>query len=416
MILVVAVLGLLAVIGTVYIVSSRTDRASANASATNVNGDLALSAVMSHVQQVIGNSMIDAGGNVGGYQIAPATYGARAARNFDFPETNTTTVGQTVYNANVRDEPWLASNLYNTSGTDYSTVDSFGFDPFTGTYDVPLAAGAYSCNFAAKVGTTVVGDFFPSSATGTLTDVGSMASDSYMYLLPFSDATGIRYRYGIRIIDTSGMANLNTGAPADNNGVAGNGGSNFPDIFGQYITSYGLAPAGNATPSQAQTMFAGSTFTTFASGSADVPLNLHITGTTNVQGRNGSAITPFGLSSWQSTILNIERPYDASGNLALFDLGDEIELRSYGNKGTYFHPRFTANVTLHTWINTLGNGVTGTTVIQGNTRRSSYTTYSFSRQTRPYLDPPVPTGRCPRLHPAIHTHLCQPRPRPNQLH
>ena len=35
--------------------------------------------------------------------------------------------------------------------------------------------------------------------------------DAFVQMLPFSEANGTRYRFGLRILDTSRMANLNAG-------------------------------------------------------------------------------------------------------------------------------------------------------------------------------------------------------------
>src|SRR4051812_22033528 len=67
LILAVAVLGLLVVMGTVYIVSSRAERNSAQAMSTAVNLDWAQQAVNEQVRQTISDSMFDAGGILGGY-------------------------------------------------------------------------------------------------------------------------------------------------------------------------------------------------------------------------------------------------------------------------------------------------------------------------------------------------------------
>src|SRR5687767_6454228 len=78
LVLVVAVLALLAVIGTVYVVAARTDRATSRAMNESLNLKLARDAFMEQVTQVIGNAMIDTNGKVGGY----------TARNFDVPGPN----------------------------------------------------------------------------------------------------------------------------------------------------------------------------------------------------------------------------------------------------------------------------------------------------------------------------------------
>ncbi len=74
LILVVAVLALLVLMGTAYLVSARTDRANATAMSNSNNVDLARDAVMSTVVQTIGSSMLDSAGNVGGYDATTGTY------------------------------------------------------------------------------------------------------------------------------------------------------------------------------------------------------------------------------------------------------------------------------------------------------------------------------------------------------
>ena len=89
-------------------------------------------------------------------------------------------------------------------------------------------------------------------------------------------------------------------------------------------------------------------------------------------------------------MLHIESPIDPA--LALFDLSEELELRSYGEFGTPYHLRFAKNdsTSYHTWPQTLSCAAnnagafnpTGGSVI-GNAPRRNYTTYSFSREIRP---------------------------------
>src|ERR1043165_6904007 len=67
LILVVAVLALLVVIGTVYILSARAGHHSAMAMSSAVNLDWAQQAVDEHVRQTISNSLYDAKGILGGY-------------------------------------------------------------------------------------------------------------------------------------------------------------------------------------------------------------------------------------------------------------------------------------------------------------------------------------------------------------
>ena len=244
MVLVVAVLGLLVVIGTVYIVASRTDRNSVAASSATINLNLARQAVMANVQQTIGNPMVDANGQIGQYAIA-GTYGTQAARNYDYPDTGTT-FGQEA-NANVRDESWLVQHMHaqaavtaRTAGTnDYTYLTAQPFDPATGAYNLPGGfAITNTCN--------VVFDRTPTSQDGTSDDPPKYTTyptpldDAFINLLPFSEASGIRYRFGVRIIDSNRMANLNTGS-ADDTSTTGA----LSDTNGTFFTSMRLAPVLN---------------------------------------------------------------------------------------------------------------------------------------------------------------------------
>jgi hypothetical protein len=383
MVLVVAVLGLLAVIGTVYIVSARASRNTAAATSVNANLDLARAAVMSQVQQTMGAAVIDASGAPGGY-AATGTYGALAARNFDYPETNAGT-GYTSYNMSMRDEPWLAASLYNSSGNDFSSLNAANFDPLNGKYDfAPSSTFSYSSTIPGT--TNVVGDYFSGPASAY--DPGSTAADAYISLLPFSEASGIRYRYGLRIIDTNRMANLNTGAPGDS--------ASYPDATGAYLTSYSLAA--NYTTSQQQNFFCGTPATFGMLGTNDIALSILNPSNVSIPrtGRLGTtlltspSVSSFSPPGWQSTIFKIERASSAIGDYGFFDLTDELELRSYGNRGTLYQPRAASGTTgaaTEVWPNTLAAYVPNTIKQLGNSRRGNYTTYSFSRELRPYPDP-----------------------------
>ncbi len=108
------------------------------------------------------------------------------------------------------DEPWLVAKLHRQSATDtdLSQITLNGFDPSAGTYTAALAT------FPATTALdTLVHD--QTSSDTTTDDPPTAISDSYINLLPFSESSGVRYRFGVRILDTSRMANLNTGATTD---------------------------------------------------------------------------------------------------------------------------------------------------------------------------------------------------------
>ncbi len=144
MVLVVAVLGLLAVIGTVYILSSRSERNTAASMSAALNLNLARDAVNAQVQQVVGGAMVDGSTTpqIGGYGSSASRI---AARNFDFPEVGGT-FGRTNYNINMKDEPWLAKDLHVQTtaivpSSDFSQLTAKLYDPSAGTYTANLPAG-----------------------------------------------------------------------------------------------------------------------------------------------------------------------------------------------------------------------------------------------------------------------------------
>ncbi|HVX86527.1 MAG TPA: hypothetical protein VH253_17225 [Phycisphaerae bacterium] len=420
MILVVAVLGLLAILGTVYVVASRTSRASAVAMSQDANFTFARRAILSQVQGAVGESMTDSNERVGGIGMLNATdlpSSYLSARTYDYPEVGTT-FGKTNIDISMRDEPWLCRDLHpqatvSASDTmnDRSVLTAAPFDPSTGSYaSLPAYPTQYNSantsyvfpyNSSTKALSTVVGDQTPLSWDTTLDDPPTTIPDALINLLPFSDGSGIRYRYGVRIIDTNRMANVNTGATDDSLALA--------DTTGTNITSMRLAPSATDMPYLSDDYFYYGTGTTGdgvtipTTGGTDMKTVLQQSQPTSSPnsglGRAGTSgiFTPI---QWQSQIMQIENP---ASSFALFDLADELELRSYGEFGTSYRLRLAyLNTTGNTaaaakfrlWPYTFANGMnssgawspTGGSLI-GQPRRRNYTTYSFDRRFRPYVDP-----------------------------
>jgi hypothetical protein len=67
------------------------------------------------------------------------------------------------------------------------------------------------------------------------------------------------------------------------------------------------------------------------------------------------------------------------------DLGDELELRSYGSLGTPLIPGVVNLGGQPVWPYTLSNYDPDDGKLVGNARRGLYTTYSYSRELRPYM-------------------------------
>ncbi|MGN6369337.1 MAG: hypothetical protein ACTHN5_13845 [Phycisphaerae bacterium] len=395
MVLVVAVLGLLAVIGTVYVLSSRTERNTSNAMSEALNLDLARDSVNAQVQQVIGNAMLDgrATPDIGGYGTSGTL---TAARNFDYPEINPTPTnyGQTAYNNKMKDEPWLVRSFHVQSTAtfpfDMTELTANRYDPSAGTYSLayPKTYGTAMFNVMFDQ-TNKVSPYTTVDNTSDKPDtISATPSDSYINLLPFSDASGIRYRFGVRIIDTNRMANLNTGDPNDADAVT--------DTFGQYFTSMRLAPD-PATGSYPPNTMPNYNYYDLADGTPTSSGNIsHFQYNTFGTGRLNSAATvnlqygaPSLSQSWQTQMLRIEKPLDQT--ISLFDLTDELELRAYGEFGTPYHirPAVQGTAAGQLLFNTLGvdqSNAAPSAQVKGNPRRRNYTTYSYSRDIRPYPD------------------------------
>jgi hypothetical protein len=374
-VLVVAVLALLAVLGTVYIVSARTERTAAAAGSVAANLDLAQRGVDEAVRQIIGEPMYDQTGVVGGINAwTIQEFGDRMARWHDIPEFDQITPGYAFYNNSMRDQSWLVPDLYRASGAGFyanltmpQTRVSNGaptpiyspsvFNPATGAYDLNLYTldGTYAPTAAWRT-FRAVADQVPSGAD----------DDALVQLLPYSEANGTRYRYGIRILDTSRMENLNTGAIYLNSDPAT---LTAFRVAGTYNADYAL----NAT-----------TFNT-----TDTAANLNGTPGTGNSRRWGTF--PAGANSpldywvdwsWGQATYVLEKP--SLWPVALpFDLSDELELRAYGWLGTQVVPRPAVDYGSPIWPKTLG---------KGSANRQYYSAYTYSRDLRPYPDPYDSTG------------------------
>ncbi len=392
-ILVVAMLALLAVLGTAYIVSARTDRSSARANSESVNLDLASDGVMATVRQTLFDaSMAASSGNVlaipdnwkpnTGYLIGDFILGGDyrvyrcstahtsdvatngpppvtmtnwalttltdvpqpiAARWYDYPEKQTTANWATQFDRSQRDlavpsQAWLSKNLSPiAASSDYSLFTKDMFNP-----SVPGTALAYSAN-PPTVGLVPVVD--PLAGTPVL--------DSQWNLLTVNSGNGVRYRYAVRILDSSARANLNTGQ-------VWAGATPYADAAGTYLTSVQL---GNTS--------------IYLAGANDDLNNVHVaTNANGVHGRGPSA-GAFTLAGWQNRLLGYENfginPAVAAFTLPqgeFFDLSDELELVYYGTRGSDYTPRVAVSSAPKLF---------GTTLLKGTANRAYYTTYSFDR-------------------------------------
>ncbi|MCL2639898.1 MAG: hypothetical protein FWD53_03540, partial [Phycisphaerales bacterium] len=384
LVLVVATLALLTVIGTVYLITSRTEKATASATATGINLIWAQRSVMNSVVSTIGDAMYDnTAGQMGGYK----------ARRYDYPDATL--------------QPWLArglhtqkqiSGLNNPEDSDYSFLTANTNHEYYDPSD-PSQLRVLGRNFTN--GLQIVGDLPyqpPSALYSDQTNDGDRAwgyEDGRASLLPFSDGSGIRYRWGVRIIDTSRMLNLNTGSVEPP-------GANVLDRNGTYLTSIrltGFTGSGNSgdMPAKENHNIFHSDDTAYY---LHAPLNNSAMGRAGTEAASGPAenYDLERLEQWQSAVLQFEKPPKA---FTFFDLSDELALRAYGQLGMPYHCRpamaFSGPNGYMLWPNTLSNrrflangnpttDVTGSAIV-GNPRRRSYTTFSVSRDIRPVLDP-----------------------------
>ena len=306
LILVVAILGLLAVIGTVYIVSARTESASARAGSEGLNLDLARDAVMNQVRTALYSATVNGEGRVG--VIEP---NEDLPRFFDYPEHNGgkardmpdfTSLPNNKHQL-TPDQPWLARALHRASLKDDDVCD------LPNVSDHPAN----------------------SLITPVLNVMGDGTPDAVAHLLSYVSPQGERYRFGVRIVDLSLMANLNVGAPFAS---ASPGSRDDPD--GAFLTSYPLGDGGAIDNS-----------------------------------RHNLYVKPFSTADWQQQIFQMERP---DSGVAFFDVADELELRAESVSGPSPAAR-----PVPVWSSLAANA-------------ARYTCWSFSRDLRLRNSPPMPVA------------------------
>ncbi len=351
LILVVGVLALLAVMGTAYLVMSRTERGSGRAVSQAVNLDLAERAVMAQTLEAMWTSNADEDGRPLAfalpwqagrvYQVGDVVYDQPAQGNAwhvfrcntldtsgSQPGGNWTPAGPTgnpgefrtarlwaygemgVGNQNAygRTEPRAGVSGYaNVSSQDLpwlfgvkntrSLLSKAGFDP-TGGGQSSATPAYYSIGWK---GTPDVAVADP---------IGAL--DGEWMLLPFSGASAVRYRFALKIVDTSGRINLNTG----------NVDSSQTDPTGQYVTTVPIYPVSGAP--------------TISLDGGSALMALH-----NGSGSGGGTAGrwPGGgqmnLATWQAVLWRWEQPGAPGGSITqFFDGTDELDLRTYVTRGT----------------------------------------------------------------------------------
>ncbi len=487
LLLVIALLVLLALLGTVFILMASTDRKSAYASNSSASLNMAQQGVLNTVRGLMLSQTLDTGGQtlaigtISGGTFVPAT--PQIARFWDYPEVGAGYTGATYTPATANEfyqsvtagaqpgpiqyapsEPWLVNNppweptsyyapgeevLYvpenaafnaagfgryvytgtpnaapslPTSGTwmgasspahgfaGYSAstvppmplvsaISPYLYDPTTGLYDLtwslPGGAAASATNVVVPNAAVVesrwayntaynpgVPGSIPVSPDGTL--------DAMWNMLPYSDPNGTRYRFAVRIMDTSSLLNLNTGWIANAYTSAGSNTAEATDPYGIYGAFIGSAPILN----QANLNIDPVDFTAAASKGTPVQIGGGPLGTTPGRiGKYPNSTTFYSLPIWQSAMSEYELQFPSSGPAAytyptvppaafttsLFGTNSAMDLLTGAGAGgeAFGSPFYSRVATL--MPNTLGLEANGF----GSGYRGLYTTYSFGRDVAP---------------------------------
>jgi len=296
-----------------------------------------------------------------------------------------------------------------------SCLSPYLYDPTTGGYDI-----GYSFSGAANLpalggGTVVVPNAsvveprwqFYSTNNPQLTKLGSSTDatgpDAMWNLLPYSDPNGTRYRFAVRIVDTSAMLNANTGWISNAFSTSAANTAEASDQYakcGAFIASAQILNAPNLDIDNLITYGTGA-----ESGYSDYtysakygsPAQLGLGG--SPPGRSGyyGAYPPVGsfysLPVWQGILNDYEQQYPTNGppgylasttppatySTALFGTNSEMDLLTGGGAGgaPFGSPTYSRLATL--MPDTFGLPFAAAGNYFGSAFRSLYTDYSWSR-------------------------------------
>ena len=436
LIVVVALLAMLALMGTIFILSAATDKQAVYASDTATDLNLAQTGVLSSVTGTMLNETLDQNGNtlaVGTYDPSTARYtpDSHIARLWDSPRdgnvaactpTNpqpfyqTTTGGSQTINT----QPWLTNvapwepytiylpgmtvvqvNLSTTpptqtvyvcstahtsgatfsdSSSNWSAISSiptdvtleteltpYLFNPTDGLYDISYQSSTQPSapNGVAEVSVPNASVTIPAvnnAISGLPYPFGSR--DAMWNLLPLSAPNGARFRFALRVTDTSALLNLSTGwiPGADSLGTTDPAG-----IYGEYSASCPIFNVPDINYS-----------------SSDTPSYIQ-NGTSTTIGRGGTLLTgsSYTPAAWQNTVID-DFEQQGAGNggnggtsADLFNINSGLDLLTKGG-GIFGAPSYTRPMMLAD--NTFGY-VTQTSYpyYLAQPWRSMYTTCSFTR-------------------------------------
>jgi hypothetical protein len=440
LIVVVALLAMLALMGTIFILSAATDKQAVYASDTATDLNLAQTGVLSNITGTMLNETLDQNGNtlaVGTYDPTTAGYtpDSHIARLWDAPRTGnvatcTPTDPQPFYqtvtggNQTVNTQPWLTNiapwepytiylpgmtvvqvNLatnpptqtvyvcstahtsgatFSGSSSNWSTMSSvpngetleteltpYLFNPTDGLYDISYDSSTQS---SAPGGVAAVS---VPNASVTLPAVNTAISgltypfgtrDAMWNLLPLSAPNGSRFRFALRVVDTSALLNLSTGwiPSADSLGTTDPAG-----IYGEYLASCPIfnVPGVNYSGADSPAYLQNGTSTTIGRG-----------GTL----QTGSSYTP---AAWQTNVIDDFEQEGAgtggNGGTAadLFNINSGLDLLTQGG-GVFGAPSYTRLMMLAG--NTFGYATQASyPYYLAQPWRNMYTTCSFTRDIAP---------------------------------
>ena len=256
-------------------------------------------------------------------------------------------------------------------------------NPSIGQYDISLYGNSFGINYLFQLNCQSAANrrlafkqpYHRRHSHAQRGSPGAAVPAGFFQMLPFSDPGGIRYRFSVRIVDTSSMANLNVGMTYPI------GTPSSTQSFGTYFNGYDLAS------------------TSIFNGNTRALSEFHIQTTFEHSGAGPESRCQYWprqsgrrIGAWSAyTGTDFAWGYAAhcvwkvpplQFLFAPFDLSDELELRSYGSLGTMATPRSAiGSGALSVWPNTLGNRNPLTANLSGgvNFNRGFYTAYSYSR-------------------------------------
>ena len=425
LLLVVAVLVLLALMGTVFILSASTDKQVSYASNDQANLNYASQGALSIVRADILNTTLGPGNT-------PLTLGSQTpARVWTGPDIGYAPNGMIatpMEDANsgggapssgqpeIASQPWLCGLMPYEPNTIYqlgtTTVPAVGpgstvpdvqvyggtgtpatrpvgayeplisvltpalYDPADGAYDISYYGMNLNQSQTAGAGGVVAVPnasvvmpaytYNPAAATSNANPLVSFGTRDAMWnMLPYSSPNGTHYRFAVRIMDTSALMNVNTGwIAADTNSPTPSSSNGVYADTGAAMASYPIY----ALPG------------TYDGG--DNPANMQAAGQNPPTRAGNYNPTNYDLLNWQQELAYYENQGAPNANneyLNLYGPGTELQWLAYGGAGGQF--RLRSPNRLGSQIPSTSFGVVSTPEsYEGTGYQAFYTTYSWSRQ------------------------------------